>query len=291
VPALSVNCVSLEPQPDIGNLFGTASFGVGNYAGMTAKLEKRMSNGLTFLTSYTYGHALADSGTTLSGSNGLGTIDPTNYNSSYSSASWDIRHNFTTSASYVIPFGKGKKYGNSMNPVTNALVGNWQLNAVLTLHTGQPFTIDGTNCQGQWNMCRALALSNPGAAPSGGRSPSEWFNITAVAEAPQLAATTNDPLLAGGNLGLQSNTTPGTKNLDFNIFKDFVITERYRVQFRAEAFNLFNTPEFNAPDGNLGDAVLNSAGVPIVGEGNFGKITGTQSGTERHIQFAIRFQF
>ncbi|MGO9232366.1 MAG: carboxypeptidase regulatory-like domain-containing protein [Bryobacteraceae bacterium] len=291
VPALSVNCVSLEPQPDIGNLFGTASFGFGNYAGMTAKLEKRMSNGLTFLTAYTYGHALADSGTTLSGSNGLGTINPLDYNSSYSSASWDIRHNFTTSASYVIPFGKGKKFGGSMNAVTNAIAGNWQLNAVLTLHTGQPFTIDGTNCQGQWNMCRALALSNPGAPPPGGRSPSEYFNIQAVGEAPPLSAVGSDPLLAGGNLGLQSNTTPGTKNLDFNIFKDFVITERYRVQFRAEAFNLFNTPEFNAPDGSLGDAVLSSSGVPIPGEGNFGKITGTQQGTERHIQFAVRFQF
>jgi len=69
------------------------------------------------------------------------------------------------------------------------------------------------------------------------------------------------------------------------------LTERFKVQFRAEAFNLFNTPEFNAPDLSLGDAVLNSAGVPTPGEGNFGKITGTQSGTERHIQFALRFQF
>ncbi len=75
------------------------------------------------------------------------------------------------------------------------------------------------------------------------------------------------------------------------MFKDFVLTERFKVQFRAEAFNLFNTPEFNAPDGGLGDAVLNSTGVPIPNEGNFGRITGTQSGTERHIQFALRLQF
>jgi len=234
---------------------------------------------------------LANSGTTLSGSNGFGYKDNTNISTSYASAAWDIRHNFTTSLSYLIPFGRGKKFGNSMNAITNAIVGNWQTNAVLTLHTGQPFTIDGTNCQGQWNLCRPLALSNPGGAPSGGRSPSEYFNIAAVAEAPPLSAVGSDPMLAGGNLGLQSNTAPGTKNLDFSIFKDFVITERYRVQFRAEAFNLFNTPEFNAPDGNLGDAVLSSSGVPIPGEGNFGKITGTQSGTERHIQFAFRFQF
>jgi len=292
-PALSVNCTNLTPYPDIGSLFGTASFGFGNYAGMTAKLEKRFSSGLTFLTGYTYGHALADSATTLSGSSGLGTIDPMNYGSSYSSASWDIRQDFTTSLSYLVPFGKGKKYGSSLNNVTNAIVGNWQVNGVLTLHTGQPITIDGTNCQGQFGLCRPLLLSgmNPQSAPSGGRTPSEWFNIQAVSEAPPLSAVASDPLLAGGNLGLQSNTSPGTKNLDFSIFKDFVLTERFKVQFRAEAFNLFNTPEFNAPDLSLGDAVLNSAGVPTPGEGNFGKITGTQSGTERHIQFALRFQF
>jgi hypothetical protein len=284
-PSLTpVNCQALLPYPDIGGLQGTASFGFGNYAGMTTKLEKRMSNGLTFLTAYTYGHALADSGTTLSGSNGLGTIDPHNYSSSYSSASWDIRHNLTTSASYAVPFGKGKQWGSSMNAATNAIAGNWQLNAVLTLHTGQPYTIDGTNCDGQWNLCRPELLPglNPQAAPSGGRTPGEWFNVAAVGVAAPLT---------GGNLGLQSNTSPATKNLDFNIFKDFVLTERFRVQFRAEAFNLFNTPEFNAPDNNLSDAVLNSAGVPIPGEGSFGKITSTQSGTERHIQFALRFQF
>jgi hypothetical protein len=132
---------------------------------------------------------------------------------------------------------------------------------------------------------------NPQAAPAGGRTPSEWFNIQAVAQAPQLSTLGSNAILAGGNLGLQSNNAPGTKNLDFNIFKDFVITERFKAQLRAEAFNLFNTPEFNAPDVNLSDAVLNASGVPIAGQGSFGKITGTQSGTERHIQFAIRFQF
>jgi len=284
-PSLTaVNCQSLLPYPDIGGLQGTASFGFGNYAGMTTKLEKRMSNGLAFLAAYTYGHALADSGTTLSGSNGLGTLDPYNYNSSYSSASWDIRHNFTTSASYAIPFGKGKQWGSSMNAISNALAANWQLNAVLTLHTGQPYTIDGVNCDGQWNRCMPELLNgmDANAAPPGGRTPSEWFNITAVGVAAPLT---------GGNLGLQSNTAPATKDLDFNVFKDFVLTERFRVQFRAEAFNLFNTPEFNAPDGNLSDAVL-ANGVPVPGPStNFGRITGTQQGTERHIQFALRFQF
>ena len=144
----SITCDTLRNQAyngaftGIGSISGTASFGFGNYHGMTAKLEKRLSNGLQFVSSYTYGHALANSGTTLSGSNGFGYLDPRNYNSSYSSAAWDIRHNFTTAFNYDIPFGRGKQYGANINPVVNALIGGWALNGTLTLHTGQPFTME-----------------------------------------------------------------------------------------------------------------------------------------------------
>jgi hypothetical protein len=77
---------------------------------------------------------------------------------------------------------------------------------------------------------------------------------------------------------MQSNTAPPTRTLDFSVFKDFPITERFRVHFRAESFNLTNTPQYNVPDLTLGDS-------------NFGKITGTAAGSERHIQFALRVQF
>ncbi len=94
----------------IGGISGTATFGYGNYHALTAKLEKRMTNGLQFITSYTYGHALANSGTTLSGSNGFGIPKTTGTIASwYTSASWDIRHNFTTGFTYEMPFGRGKQ--------------------------------------------------------------------------------------------------------------------------------------------------------------------------------------
>src|SRR6476469_5999873 len=121
---------------------------------MTAKLERRYSSGVQYLLSYTYGHALANTGTTLSGSTGFGTPDPRNYASGYSSAAWDIRHNFVGSFLYEVPFGRGKAYGADMNRAVNALLGNWQLNGILTLHTGSPFTLRSNACQGVWNACR-----------------------------------------------------------------------------------------------------------------------------------------
>ncbi len=267
----TINCNSLRLYPDIGSISGTATWGFGNYSGLTAKLEKRMSKGLQFISAYTYGHALANSGTTLSGSQGNYTRDPLNWNSSYASASWDIRHNFTTGLSYDIPFGRGKQYGSNMNGVVDAVAGGWQLNSVVTFHTGQPFTLRANGCQGVFTGCSPDAISglNPNAAPSIGRNPGEWFNTANV--------TAPTPLTEG-SLGLQTNYGPPTRSVDLSLFKTFNMTERFHLQFRAESFNIGNTPQFSIPDYTLGDKT-------------FGQVTSTAVGSERHVQFSLRLQF
>jgi hypothetical protein len=273
----AITCNSLRPQPYIYGLSGTASFGWGNYAGLTTKLDKRLSQGLQVGLAYTYGHALANSGTTLGGSSGFGNKDNTNINESYSSAAWDQRHNVVTSFAYDIPFGRGKKLGGDLSKPVSAIVGNWQINGILTLHTGNPFTIDSNGCVGVWASCfpNLVAGQNPNAAPSGGRSPDHWFNTAAVVPISSLAAPAN---ITEGNLGLQSNWGPPTKTLDFSVFKDFPFTERYKAEFRMEATNLFNTPQFSGPDNNASDH-------------NFGVISSTAPGSERHIQFSLRMRF
>ncbi|HKE23312.1 MAG TPA: carboxypeptidase regulatory-like domain-containing protein [Bryobacteraceae bacterium] len=256
----------------------TSSFGFGNYSALHAQLVKRLSNGLDFQAAYTWSHALADSATPLSGSTGLGTPDPTNFASEYSSASWDIRHSFTAAFNYELPFGKGKSIGSSMNRFANAIVGNWMVNGILALRTGVPYTLRYNGCQGVWGACvpDLVPGANANAAPSSGRSPNQWFNI---------ANLTVPAPLTGGDLGLQSQTGPPTRTLDFSIFKDFHFTERYHLEFRAEGTNIANTPQFNIPDNNLQDSPL------LGGNGNFGKITGTGPASERHIQFQLRFMF
>jgi hypothetical protein len=273
----TITCNTLRPKPYIGSLNGTASFGFGNYAGLTTKLEKRFSAGLQFIGSYTYGHALANAGTTLSGSVGYSEPDNTNFAKGYASAPWDIRHNFVANFVYDIPFGSGKRFGNNMNKVASSLLGNWQVNGILTLHTGNPFTLDGNGCVGVWSSCYPILLpgQNPNAAPAGGRSPDHWFNTAAVVPVSAFPSPAN---ITEGNLGLQSNWAPPTKTLDFSVFKDFPFTERWRAQFRFEGLNILNTPQFNYPDNNVQDK-------------NFGVITSTLPGTERHIQFSLRLMF
>jgi hypothetical protein len=270
----AITCTNLRPYPDIGSISGTASFGFGNYDAMTASLQKRMSDGLQFQASYTYGHALANSGTTLSGSNGLYNIDGTNYNKSYTTASWDIRHNFTTQFNYDIPFGRGMKYGANMNKVALVALGNWHTNGILSLRTGQPFTLQSAGCEyvGEGGCGPELIAGSPNQAPPGGRSPSEWFNVANF-------GPKGSQGLSQGNIGLQTNVGPPTRTLDFSIFKDFAFTEQMKLQFRAEGTNVANTPQFTSPNSNQNNGAA------------FGTITSTNAGSERHIQFALRLQF
>jgi hypothetical protein len=268
----SINCNSLRLYPYIGGISGTSSFGFGNYNAMTAMLQKHFSNGLQFISSYTWGHALANTGTTLSGSNSFQTISNTNYSLDYSNAAWDISQNFTTGFTYDIPFGRGRQFGSNLNRAADILLGGWQVNGILTLHSGQPYTVSAGSsyCVGVWAGCFPDIVSgSANAAPAGGRTPSQWFNTSNfTAPAP----------LTEGNVGDNTNYGPPLRNLDASVFKGFQFNERFNLQFRAEVFNLTNTPQFNFPDSNYGDA-------------NFGKVTSTLPGTERHIQFSLKLLF
>jgi len=256
----------------------TVSNGFGNYAAGSAKLEKRFSHGLQFLTAYTWSHALANAGTPLSGSSNIGFPDPTNWGSGYSSASWDIRHSFTSAFNYDLPFGKGRRFGGNMNRAADILVGSWHVNGLLTLRTGVAYGLNGS-CQGVWGRCEPDIVPGFTAdqAPAGGRTPNQWFDINAY----KVAAP-----LTGGNLGLQALTGPPTRTLDFSVFKDFNVTERWKLQFRSEAFNLANTPVFSLPN-----SITVTDSKALGGNGNFGKITSSQTGTERRLQFALRLSF
>jgi hypothetical protein len=263
----------------VGNgLSMTVSNGFGNYAAGSAKLEKRFSHGLQFISAYTWSHALANAGTPLSGSTNLGFPNDANWASGYSSASWDIRHNFTTGFNYNIPVGKGQQWGAHMPKAADYVVGGWHANGILTLHTGDAYTLAGTSCQGVWNRCEPDIVSGYTAnqAPAGGRTENEWFDINAYAVAAPLT---------GGNLGIQAMTGPPVKTMDFSLFKDIAITERWRVQFRAEAFNLGNFAVLSNPDASLSDA------KSLGGNGNFGRITSSVTGSERHVQFALKLYF
>jgi hypothetical protein len=284
----SISSASLQeiqpacPPPtcqSVGNgLSTTSSFGFGNYDALSVKVEKRYSSGLQFVSAYTWSHTLANSGTPLSGSSNFGPLTQTDWATGYATAAWDIRHNFTSGFNYDLPIGKGKRFGGDMNRFADSIIGGWTWNGLLSLRTGQPFTIAGASCNGVWSRCLPDIVpgTTPNAAPAGGRAPSQWFNTANFAVAAPLT---------GGDLGLQSNNGPPTRTLDTSIFKTFSLTERFKMQFRAESFNIANTPQYGLPDASFGDS--KQAG----GNGKFGTITSTQASSERHVQFSLKLLF
>ena len=262
----SITCTSRQPIPYIGQGSIMLSNGYGNYNALTVKAEKRMSNGVEFISAYAWSHALTD---VCPGLNSCSVFDPNNFMANYANAQWDYRQTFVTGFTYQLPIGKDKALGASMSSALNTLVGGWAVNGILTLRGGSPLSLGYNGCEGVWNSCRPdlVAGKNANAAPAGGRSAAQWFDTTAVT----IAAP-----LTGGNAGPFTIRGPGASTLDAALFKTFRFTERFNLEFRLEAFNAFNKTQLGNPDMNLQDST-------------FGVIT--SSSGQRNAQLSLRLHF
>jgi hypothetical protein len=237
--------------------------GISSYNALTWKMEKRFSKGLTFLSSFTWGHNIDDVGE-VGNSSGYSSVNPWNVSLNRGNSYNDVRRQWAFSAAYEIPFGKGKMLLNR-GGVVNAVLGGWQLASLVSMRTGLPFTVvtSGgiTNAGGQDRPNRL----RDGTLPASQRSIDRWFDVSAFAVQPQYTY---------GNSGHNILFGPGQRNLDLSLSKSFHITEAKRLQFRAESFNLTNTPAFGQPG-----ATVNGLGV--------GQIT--SAGDPRRIQFGLKF--
>ncbi|MCC7176256.1 MAG: TonB-dependent receptor [Bryobacterales bacterium] len=270
VPAGSVPSDSLRPVPIFGSVSYYHTNGFGNYAGLATKLEKRMSHGLDFIATYTWGHALANTGTPLYGGVGDTRGNPRDLRYAYTDASWDQRHNFTASFMYDMPFGRGKKLGGNMSQVADRILGGWQANGVIGLRSGRSFTLGTRYGVGYISSIHPDYVApgrNVNNAPSAGRTPAQWFDTSAV----------QSPVpYTNGTVPNASNKGPANNNVDLSLFKGFQITERFRAQFRVEAMNISNSPHFGNPGGTQGDPT-------------FGQINSASG--ERSVQVALRLMF
>ncbi len=213
--------------------------------------------------------------------------DPYNPRASLSPAGFDLPHILTVNANYELPMGKGKRFSGG-NHAVDYILGNWQVNGILTVRSGQRYSVthnDGdragtgnagwagyeqTNLVGDPNKGSCLDPANPTAPPVPVHTQSCWFNTSAF-ESP-----------APGTFGtLRPDGFQAQRywNLDFSLFRGFpIFGEGRKLEFRAEAFNLFNTVIFGTPSGDIS----NSNG--------FGKVTATANGA-RVFQFGLRFMF
>jgi hypothetical protein len=253
-----------QPYPQYGGAFSfDENVGNSTYNALQAELKQSFSNGLSFRASYTWSKSQDIQSEGQSGS--IETIY--DLARDYAPSDFNRTQLFVFSGSYQLPVGKGKKYLSTSNKATQAFLGDWVVNWILTMNSGQPYTIFASG-----------DVANVGGGSQRGEQigPNTGFNQS-INEYFNTAAFTNPALYTFGNLGRNNLTGPAYKDFDFSTYKNFSLTERLTLQFRAEFFNILNHPSFGLPDSTVTD-------------GNFGIISSTAS-SSRNIQFALKLMF
>ncbi len=258
------------------------TIGTADYHSLQTKLERRFAKGLSMLVAYTFSKTLTDAGDLLSGGGTGGFRAPYlpgfGIQGDWGLAPFDIRHSFSASGTYELPFGRGRTYMNGGSKLAEGILGGWSLNWILSLHTGNPQTINCTIGTGADNGCFALYTGQPLYT---NQSVEHFYNAAAFSNPPVVTQVgqTNYAPLGGGNTQVSG---PSFHRLDFSLFKAFPITEKKRFELRVEAFNLTNTPNFALPSSlNFQNTV------------NFGQITSTVDNPNdpRELQVALKFYF
>ena len=248
--------------------------GYSNYNAMTLSIDKRFSQGLSLVGSFTWSRALGMAPAITEGINGFTVQDPTNLAREYGPLEFDIVRRFVASYLYELPFGKGKRFLGQSSRAVNLIAGGWQVNGITTFQGGLPLTPSLS-----YSLGKTDAASRPdviGDPTKTTRQPHDWLAASAF------AIPTNAQIAAGnftGNEGVNVVRAPGLVNFDFSLFKTFEVNEQMKIQFRGETFNATNTPFFGSPG---------SVGL-TVGTATFGKVTA--AGDPRVIQFGLKFLF
>lgn len=192
-------------------------------------------------------------------------MDPYNWRRDYGNSNWDVRHRFVGSFNYDLPFFKGSK------GFLKYTLGGWQTNGIIIMQGGFPFNVGIPTDV-------ANTATNGTQRPNIVGTPSDNCGSGHITNCITSAAFALPAQYTYGNAGRNILRGPGLYNVDFSVFKVFTLTERFKLQFRSEFFNLLNTPHFNNPSGlTLGTAA-------------FGSITSTSS-DNREIQFALKLNF
>jgi hypothetical protein len=254
---------------------------VGNtkYDSLQARLQRRFSGGLLVQMAYTWSKSITNSGT--DNSDGTPSINiPEYFDLNRRVSSFDRPHNLQTSYIWELPFGRGKPYLANSRPL-GLLLGGWQLNGILSMYSGAPFTVtsSGTSLNAPGSSQRADQIK-PEVKKLGGIGPDQAF-FDPLAFAPVTERRF-------GTAGFNSLRGPGVVNLDFGLFRNFRFKESWMLQLRADAFNLTNTPHFNNPGANVDNLRLNTDGS-VRDLNGFSEVTSAWG--ERQIRFGVRLSF
>ena len=264
-----------RPLPTFSDINLIASGFDSVYHSLQAQFQCRLQSGLTGLFSYTWAKSL-DNASNFFASAGDANYpqDSNNIAGERARSSFDVPHRFTGSFVYQLPFGPGKALGSSWTGPAARLLGGWQLNGIVTLQSGQPYTValpgeldnsnTGRSSYGFGAGDRPNVVSDPNLSSP---DPQLWFDPGAFS-LPAFGSF--------GNAGRNIIGGPGLANVDFSVLKDIQVSEAATLQLRAELFNMLNTPNFLNP--NI-----------FFGTPGFGRVLAARDG--REVQFGVKLIF
>jgi hypothetical protein len=257
-----------RPDPRFDDIDLLESRANSNYNALQMRFQQRLTRGFSALASYTWSKSIDDASNFFSSAG-----DPNFPQNSYNVAAergrsnFDVRHRLSVSYSYALPF-------RHVDGLAGKFVNGWETFGIVTLQTGRPFTVallseidnsgTGRSILGFGANDRPNLVGNPALS---NQTTSQWFNTAAFAFPAQGTF---------GNAGRNILEGPGFQSVNVSLVKNTALTEGVKLQFRAEAFNLFNHPNFNLPDNFLGSPT-------------FGRITSARD--PRHIQFGLKLLF
>jgi hypothetical protein len=240
-----------------------------NYNSLQVKLEHRQSHGLQALVAYTYSKFMQfNQAPALGGNIGY----------EYARSPYDVPQNLAISASYLLPVRRASNYGKAADGLINGVLGGWQLQTIVVLRSGVPYTpIISTDRANTGVGSQRPNLNPNGGNPNFVRSVAHWFDNAQYVQPAQYTYGT-----------VRANTLRSDmhRQYDASIFKNFTMPEHSLLQFRAEFFNISNTTSFSAP----GASITSSASTAPVDTSTYGQITST-SVPSRDIQFALKYDF
>jgi outer membrane receptor protein involved in Fe transport len=254
----------LRPYPQFTDIIPIYSVGARNwYDSLQVTLTKRFSHGLQLNGAYTWAKNLDE---------GMSHQNSYDIRAQRALADIDVAHRLTVGYVYELPWGKGRKWGSNWSRPLDLIAGSWQVNGITTFSSGTPLAISASNTAGIFNM--AIRPNNNGKSAKLDGPVHERLDRyldTSVFSQP--------PAFTFGNLSprLPDVRNDGVRNWDISLFKDFNLTERFRLQLRGEALNAFNTPRFGGPNTS-------------VTSGTFGVIT-SQANAPRQIQLGLKLLF
>ena len=250
--------------------------GASTYHALQLQAEKRMGHGMSFTAAYTFSKLIDDANSNFAGealSGGGGVQDFNNLRAERSISNIDQPQRFVASYLWQLPFGPGKRFAGGSGGLAGRIVGGWQVGWLLTIASGPPLSVTcaTNNTHSEGGGCRPNLVGDPRLDP-GVRTVERFFDTSAFAQ---------PDAFTFGNAGrfIPYLRGDGTRNVDFSLLKTTQLTERSKLEFRGEFFNLFNRPQFGPP--NTSFAPTNT---------KFGTVS-SQANLPRDIQLAMKLYF